>query len=97
MRIPTRRKYPVACKERAVTLAGESDQPLAQPARDLGVNANTCHTWSGQDHRAERREPQGQAAHLDEAVKRLRQDNTRGKAARDIRNKAAASWAPPLP
>ena len=37
----TMKKYPAACKERAVKLAVESDQPIAQTARDLGVNANT--------------------------------------------------------
>ena len=38
---------PAACKERAVKLAVESEQPLAQTARDLGVNENTFHTWIG--------------------------------------------------
>jgi len=37
----TMKKYPAAFKERAVKLAGESDQPLAQTARALGVHANT--------------------------------------------------------
>jgi transposase len=41
------RKYPAEFKERAVKLAVESDQPLAQTARDLGVNENTLHTWIG--------------------------------------------------
>ncbi len=39
--------YPAACKERAVQLAVESEQPLAQTARDLGVNEHTVHTWIG--------------------------------------------------
>ena len=38
---------PAACKERAVQWAVESDQPIAQTARDLGVNENTLHTWMG--------------------------------------------------
>ena len=38
---PTMRTYPAVFKERAVQLAVESDQPLAQTARDLGVNENT--------------------------------------------------------
>jgi len=42
---PTMRKYPAEFKERAVKLAVESDQPIAQTARDLGVNENTLHTW----------------------------------------------------
>lgn len=77
MSIPTMRKYPAAFKERAVKLAGESEQPIAQPARDRGVHENTLHTWSGQYHRAERQEPQVQDAHFDEELKRLRKENPR--------------------
>ncbi len=29
----------------AVKLANESDKPIAQTARELGVNENTLHTW----------------------------------------------------
>jgi transposase-like protein len=32
---------PAECKERAVKLAVESEQPIAQTARALGVNDNT--------------------------------------------------------
>jgi transposase len=41
---PTTKKYSAECKERAVHLAVESDQLIAQTARDLGVNDNTLHT-----------------------------------------------------
>jgi transposase len=47
MRQPTTRKYPAACKEHAVTLVVESDQAIAQTARDLGVHEHTLHTWIG--------------------------------------------------
>ena len=49
---PPTKKYPAAFKERAVKLAVESEQPIAQTARDLGVNENTfaqfirlCSRW----------------------------------------------------
>ena len=80
----TMKKYPAACKERAVKLAVESEQPIAQTARDLGVNENTLHTWIGTYHRVERQEQQVQDAHLDEELKRLRQDNARLQEERDI-------------
>jgi transposase len=54
-----------------VKLAVESDHPMAQTARDLGVNENTFHTWIGKYHRAARQEPQVQDAHIYEEVKRL--------------------------
>ena len=44
---PTTKKYPAAFKERAVKLAVESEQSIAQTARDLGVHENTRHTWIG--------------------------------------------------
>ena len=55
---PIVKKYPAEFKERAVKLAVESDQPIAQTARDLGINENTLHTWIGKYHRAERQESQ---------------------------------------
>jgi transposase len=89
--------YPTEFKERAVKLAIEAEQPIAQTARDLGVNENTFHTWIGQYHRAERQEQQVQDEHLYEAFKRLRKENARLKEAREILNKAAAYFAQPLP
>jgi len=44
MNQPAGKKYPAAFKERAVKLAVESEQAIAQTARDLGVNENTLHT-----------------------------------------------------
>lgn len=37
--------YTSEFKGSAVKLAIESDQPIAQTAKDLGVNPNTLHTW----------------------------------------------------
>src|SRR5215510_7388121 len=71
---PTPRKYPAEFKERAVKLAVASEQPIAQTARDLGVNENTLHTWIGKYHRAERQEQQVQDEHLYEELKRLRKE-----------------------
>ncbi len=68
---PITKKYPAAFKERAVKLAVESDQPIAQTARDLGVNENTLHTWSGTYHRVERQEQQVNDEHVYEELKRL--------------------------
>ena len=94
---PASRKYPAEFKERAVKLAVESDQPIAQTARDLGVNENTLHTWIGKYHRAERQEKEVNDEHLYEELKRLRKENTRLREARDILKKAAAYFAPQLP
>ena len=97
MRQPPTKKYPAEFKERAVNLAGESDQAIAQTARDLGVNENTLHTWIGKYHRAERQEQQVQDEHLYEELQRLRKENVHLKEEREILKKAAAYFAQPLP
>jgi len=71
------KKYPAAFKERAVTLAVESDQPMAQTARDLGGNENTLPTWMGQYHRVERQEQQVHDEQVYEELPRLRKENAR--------------------
>jgi len=43
--------YSAAFKEGAVQLAIESQQPIAQMAHALGVNAHTFHTWIWTYHR----------------------------------------------
>ena len=97
MSMSTMRKYPAEFKERAVKLAVESDQPIAQTARDLGVNENTLHTWIGKYHRSARQEQEVQDEHLYEELKRLRKENARLQEERDILKKAAAYFAQQLP
>ena len=94
---PTMKGYSAEFKERAVKLAVESDQPIAQTARDLGVNENTLHTWIGKYHRAVRQEKEVNDEHLYEELKRLRKENARLKEERDILKKAAAYFAQQLP
>ena len=40
-----RANYPLEFKVSSAQLAVDSDQPVAQTARDLGVNHNTLHNW----------------------------------------------------
>ncbi len=44
------KSYTAKFKESAVKLAVESDQPVSATAKDLGVNVNTLHTWTGRSH-----------------------------------------------
>jgi transposase len=94
---PAMKAYPAEFKERAVKLAVESEQSIAQTARDLGVNENTLHTWMGKYHRAARQEKQGNDEHLYEELKRLRKENARLKEERAILKKAAAYFAQQWP
>ena len=86
--------YTPEFKASAVKLAIESDQPVFKTANELGVNANTLHTWI-----SKYRGPQIQKAgpvheeHLYDELKRLRKENKRLAEERDILKKAAAYFA----
>ena len=97
MRKPAMKSYPAACKERAVKLAVESDQPIAQTARDLGVNDNTLHPWRGKYPRATPQTKQVQDEPLYEELKRLRNENARCQEERELVKKAAAYFAQQRP
>jgi transposase len=43
--MPAPRKYPDELKERGVRLALESDRPIAQIARDLGIHHKALRRW----------------------------------------------------
>jgi transposase len=66
-----KKPYSAGFKERAVKLAVETDQPIAQTARDLGLNENTLPTWLSKDHRREAGQQQVNGEPLYEELKRL--------------------------
>ena len=86
--------YSSQFKQDAVKLAVESEQSVAQTARDLGVNANTLYTWITKYHPAGSSTSQGSGEkHPHDELKRLRRENARLKEERDILKKAAAYFA----
>ncbi len=86
--------YSSQFKQDAVKLAVESDKPVAQTAKDLGVNPNTLYTWISKYHQPEVAVNKGAGEkHPYEELKRLRQENTRLREERDILKKAAAYFA----
>lgn len=86
--------YSAEFKERAVKLAIESDQPVAQTARDLGINENTLHTWlSKYNQNGNGSSRQLDSEHLYDELKRLKKENALLKEERDILKKAAAYFA----
>lgn len=87
-------EYTAEFRESAVKLAVESDQPVAQTAKELGVNKNTLYTWIGQYHRpAKKQRSKVAEEHIYDEVKRLRLETRRLKEERDILKKAAAYFA----
>ena len=85
--------YKVEFKEQAVQQALTSGVPIAQTARNLGVNENTLHTWIGKY--APQRAKAGESGQesMYEELKRLRQEAQRLRQERDILKKAAAYFA----
>jgi transposase len=86
--------YTAEFRESAVKLATESDKPVAQTARDLGINENTLHTWIGKyTHPLETDKSVRTDDHLYEELKRLKKENARLMEERDLLKKAAAYFA----
>ena len=87
--------YSAEFRESSVKLAIESAQPIAQTARDLGINPNTLHTWISKYSKpitsssGESRTDQ----HLYDELKQLKRENARLKEERDLLKKAAAYFA----
>jgi transposase len=86
--------YSSEFKQNAVKLAVESDQSIAQTARDLGVNDNTLYTWITKYRQPESSVSKGSGEnHPYDELKRLRREIAQLKEERDILKKAAAYFA----
>jgi transposase len=87
--------YTAEFKETAVKLAVESAQPVTQTARELGINANTLHTWiyKYNDKQDPSSGKQVNDRHLYEELKLLRRENSRLKEERELLKKAAVFFA----
>jgi transposase len=87
-------KYSSQFRLDAVKLAIESDQSVAQIARNLEINANTLYTWIAKYHSPESALNKGSDDNNPyEELKRLRRQNAQLKEERDILKKAAAYFA----
>lgn len=78
--------YPPEFRESSVKLAIESDQSIAQTAKELGINPNTLHTWISKYSKPSQSRPVVKRTdeHLYDELKRLKKENTRLKEERDI-------------
>ena len=87
-----RRKFDKDFREGAVRLVRETGKPVAQVARDLGVNEGTLGNWvnAGKRHRGD-----GTGA-LDEderaELARLRRENAELAMERDVLKRSVALW-----
>src|SRR3989475_4928222 len=88
----TRRTYTPEFKAEAVKLVTEQGYSLAEAARSLGVHATLLRSWKQalQAHADQAFPGQGRPPAIEEELRRLRAENKRLQAERDILKKAAA-------
>ena len=91
-----RNNYPLEFKVSSAQLAVDSDQPVAQTARDLGVNHNTLHNWIAKysdSNQVNQKNMSNNKASCFEENKLLKKELALVKQERDLLKKAAAYFA----
>jgi len=93
--VKKRRKYTREFKLEAVRLSEESEEPVAEIARQLGVHANLLYKWRERflEDGEEAFPGHGKLRMGDDEVRRLRRENMRLREERDILKKAIAFFA----
>lgn len=88
----TRRKFDEDFKEGAVRLVRETGKPIAQVARELGINEGTLGNWVNVDRR--RRESGNGGLSEDERVElaRLRKECAELRMRCDVLKRSVALW-----
>src|SRR5437588_73934 len=91
----TRRTYTPEFKTEAVRLVTEQGYSVAEAARSLGVSENLLRNWKQalHDQGTHAFPGQGKLPAIEDELRRLRADNKRLLAERDILKKAAAFFA----
>ena len=88
----TRPPFPAEFRREAVKLMRDSDKPVPQLARDLGVSENTLRNWSRQAD-VDAGEREGLTSEQLEELRRLRRENRTLQMEREVLKKAAAFFA----
>jgi transposase len=86
-----RRKFDQEFREGAVRIVRETGKPIAQVARELGVNAGTLANWVARDKRADGGD--GRLSEDERAeLARLRRENAELAMERDVLKRSVALW-----
>lgn len=89
-----RRKYTEEFKTEAVHLLQETDKPIAEIARELGINPNLLSRWRREEHHAQVRGTARPALKAEaEELVRLKRENEILRKERDFLKSAAAYFA----
>jgi transposase len=88
----TRPPFPPEFRREAVKLMRDSDKPLPQLSKDLGVSEQTLRNWRRQT-RVDRGELEGVTSEQLEELRRLRRENRTLQMEREVLRKAAVFFA----
>ena len=86
-----RRRFDQEFREGAVRIVRDTGKPIAQVARDLGVNAGTLGNWVAKD-RAEREGTQGLSTGDIAELKRLRAEVAELRMECDVLKRSVVLW-----
>ena len=87
----TRRQFTAEFREGAVRIVRETGRPIAQVARELGINAGTLGNWVGRDRTGGGDRPQLNEDERAELA-RLRRENTELRMQRDVLKRSVVLW-----
>jgi transposase len=86
-----RRRFDQEFREGAVRIVRETGKPIAQVARELGLNEGTLGRWVNRDRRARAGDGGLSESERDELT-RLRKENAELAMERDVLKRSAALW-----
>ncbi|MGH3504778.1 MAG: transposase [Nocardioidaceae bacterium] len=86
-----RKKYDQEFRDGALRIVAETGKPIAQVARDLGVNEGTLGNWVARDREA-REGTEGLSKGDVEELKRLRAENAELRMERDVLKRSVVGW-----
>ncbi len=86
-----RNKYDREFREGAVRIVKETSKPIAQIARDLGINEGTLGNWVARDREA-RQGTDGLSTGEVEELKRLRAEVAELRMERDVLKRSVVLW-----
>ena len=87
-----RRKFDQEFKEGAVRIVRETGKPIAQVARELGINEGTLGNWVAKDRRSRERGDGRLSESERDELNRLRRENAELAMERDVLKRSVALW-----